>query len=93
MEPTCEYYLVHEEVLKRHTEELKCLSGLPQDMKNVLEMLKEIKDKNISKEVVDLKIQNLESRVKLWMTLTVISGVSSGILMLVQLYKLIGGNS
>jgi hypothetical protein len=62
-------------------------------MKNVLEMLKEIKDKNISKEVVDLKIQNLESRVKLWMTLTVISGVSSGILMLVQLYKLIGGNS
>lgn len=79
----CEqYFALHEDTLKRHDEELKALSGVPQDLKSIFQILKEIKDTNISKEVVELKMQAMESRMKLWVAVSAISGVTSGI----QLY-------
>jgi hypothetical protein len=86
----CEqYFALHEDTLKRHDDELKSLAGVPQDLKSIFAILKEIKDTNVSKEVVDLKMQAMESRMKLWMVVSAISGLSSGLLLLAQLYQLL----
>ena len=81
------HFIAHEDTLKRHEEDLKSLAGVPQDIKNILQILKEIKDTNISKEVVELKMQAMESRMKLWIVVSAISGLSSGLLLLAQVYQ------
>lgn len=91
-----QHYIAHEETLKRHTDELKLLSGVPQDLKSIFEILKDIKGNSISKEVVELKLQNMElkqqsteSRIKLWVILTIISSLSSGLLLFANIYQLV----
>lgn len=89
MENCEQHFKLHEDTLKRHEDELKSLSGVPQDLKSIFQILKEIKDTNISKEVVELKLQNMEARMKLWMIVSIISGVTSGILMFAQIYQMV----
>ena len=96
MDDCSQHFIAHEDTLRRHEDELKALSGVPQDLKSIFQILKEIKDNSISKEVVELKLQNMElkqqnteSRMKLWVIVSIISGLSSGLLLLANVYQLV----
>jgi len=74
----CEaHYLAHDEAIRENKKDIdelyKMLNGLPYDVKNMKDMLVEIKesigimqDKFITKEILELEIRDVENRLKLW---------------------------
>ena len=94
--------IAHDEVIKRNTEDIsvlyKLLNGLPQKVENMIDILREIKEQNqkidekyVSKEVLNVIVDNLEEKLEklqkfqIWVYLSIISGAGAFIMFLLNL--------
>ena len=102
MEGCEQYFMAHDEAIKQSKVDIdqlyKLLNGLPNDMKNVMDILKEIKEqinksdeKYVSKEVVKITMDSLKQeieklqRFQIWVYTSLILGAGSFILFLFNL--------
>lgn len=75
----------------RLEEDVKPLSGLPDKLDLLIALQRESNKKMdetfVTKDVLELKLQNVSTTLKLWIIGAITSGIFSFILFLIQLYK------